>query len=58
VPIITSLIVFGWAIVAGKVTPHSAKLKMDYAVELFLGLSFILFSSVSTTIFETFNCAR
>ena len=32
------------------------KVIRDHCIELFLGLTFMIFSGVSTTIFDTFNC--
>ncbi|GMI05580.1 hypothetical protein TrVE_jg1079 [Triparma verrucosa] len=55
-PIIFSFLCFSWAFVVGIIKPEKAKAAKDYAVEIFLGLSFLLFSNVSTTILETFNC--
>ncbi|GMI18635.1 hypothetical protein TrLO_g5769 [Triparma laevis f. longispina] len=55
-PVLFCMLCFSWAFFWGKIKPAKAKAAMNNAVEIFLGLSFLLFSNVSTTILETFNC--
>ncbi|GMH88338.1 hypothetical protein TrST_g13960 [Triparma strigata] len=63
-PIIIAGLIFLY--MKGKVTMMKIQKKgssainsvKDTCVELFLGLTFLVFASVSTTIFDTFNCQR
>jgi len=60
-PIVLSVIVMGIAFSVSRFLSYrrkqeTAKTLWDSAMEFFLGLAFFTFSSVSTRIFDTFNC--
>jgi hypothetical protein len=57
-PLIITFLIFA-AMVVGRAVVKERFLRKsirDSAVELFLAMTFLVFSSVSTTIFDTFNC--
>lgn len=59
-PLLASAFIFTCMFVARRLNKddHIKKTIKNNCIELFLGLTFLLFASVSTTIFDTFNCAQ
>ncbi|GMI19452.1 hypothetical protein TrCOL_g8292 [Triparma columacea] len=61
-PLLLTLLIFLYMFMARTFTPKEKVLRRkqirNNCIEAFLGLTYLVFASVSTTIFETFNCVQ
>ncbi|GMH76479.1 hypothetical protein TrLO_g8185 [Triparma laevis f. longispina] len=57
-PIILSLLIFGYYLIRRSSNRVENERRLNFCMTTFLALTYLIFSSVSTTLFKTFQCKR